>query len=195
MCVSCDLLPRLSSSSLPLLIPRDRRHPPLVLCFAQSRTSSFLVPRFILHRRWWLHARVCTRVRCTLSADLLFLSLFGGGLHRESLVTQAERDIPSTFLAMSHYSFVATPCAPSHSFVGRIPSMFLPLPLPRSPRPSGFNFVHFSFLNYSVVSSIRRRRSVGFCFFFGGVCFSANQINPDGPDFPSRAFRISRRRN
>lgn len=55
---------------------------------------------------------------------------------------------------------------------------------PLARRSSGFNFVHFCFLNYLLVSSIRDGDSSTFVGFYFLVYSSVNRLNLDCPDFP-----------
>lgn len=178
MCVSCDLLHLLVSSSLFVFISRRtiENFPSLVaLLILHDRRHLSLVPRFILRDRgrplslFYVLFYVedgdcmCVRVypcRWILSAGLLLFSFFGKGLHCISRYTsETTLDFP---LVTTPYRILSLlPYTPSFAFffcrfVGRIPSAFLPSLAHRS---SGFNFVHFCFLNYFFVSSIRWRQS------------------------------------
>lgn len=182
LCVSCDLhlrslssiRPSLSSSpsalyhaienfpSLPLVL-HDRRHPPLVPRFSFffyviEDVLFLLALRFILHRRWWLHARVCMCASVPLDTfrrSLVFFLVSGKG-YTESLVTQEERSRPlenSTFLWLLYPTILSLLHPTSFAFFCRSYPLRCFSPS-RSSRSNSFNFVHFCFLNY-FVSSIR----------------------------------------
>lgn len=170
-------------------VPRDRELP--LSCRTYRRHLPF-VPRFILRNRgrplsllyvlFYVEDGGCMCMcvclhpcRWILFADLLFFfPLFGKGLHRVSRYT-SRTSCPlenSTFLWLLYptiLSLLHPALHRSRSFVGRIPSTFLP-PLDRS---SCFNFVHFCFpkLLLRIFNSIET--FIGFYFL---VYFSVNQI-------------------
>lgn len=117
-----------------------------------------LALRFILHRRWWLHAHVCMCASVPLDTfrrSLVFFLVSGKG-YTESLVTQEERSRPlenSTFLWLLYPTILSLLHPTSFAFFCRSYPLRCFSP-PRSSRSSSFNFVHFCFLNY-FVSSIR----------------------------------------
>lgn len=121
---------------------------------------------------------MCICVCASVSLDTfrrslaLLFSLLSRKGYTESLVTQAERTRPlenSTSLWLLHptFSFVTTTLRPRRSrssLDSSVVSLRCFSPLAR--RSSGFNFVHFCFLNYLLVSSIRRRQ-----FYVRGILF------------------------
>lgn len=120
------------------------------------------------------------------SLALLFSLLSRKG-YTESLVTQAERTRPlenSTSLWLLHpYFFFCyynpAPRRSRSSLDSSVVSLRCFSPLAR--RSSGFNFVHFCFLNYLLVSSIRDGDSSTFVGFYFLVYSSVNRLNLDCP--------------
>lgn len=183
MCVSSDLLLHALSSNSSLFVflsfrtvSRDRELSPLFIlfCMIEDTLLSFralfyviedvlflLALRFILHRRWWLHAHVCMCASVPLDTfrrSLGFFFLVSGkgyttslSLHKKNEAVPSKNRLFFGYYILYH-SFVTTPCIVRVLLSVVSPSMFFPSP--SSPRSSSFNFVHFCFLNY-FVSSIR----------------------------------------
>jgi len=137
------------------------------LYFTWSRMSSFFVLRFILRRRRrrrWLYVCTCAVEYCLLVSCFFFLFSGKGYTNSRELSLHKRNDpwkIDSPLITTPYHILSLLPCTLSFTFsfcrfIGRIPSMFLPSLAHRS---SGFNFVHFCFLNYFFVSSIRWRQS------------------------------------
>jgi len=109
---------------------------------------------------------VCIRAveYCLLVSCFFFLFSGRGYTNSRELSLHKRNDpwkIDSPLITTPYHILSLLPCTLSFTFsfcrfIGRIPSMFLPSLAHRS---SGFNFVHFCFLNYFFVSSIRWRQS------------------------------------